>query len=78
MRSLSVCLSMILMGGFTVGLWELQGAADSQKPLGGDGSDGTTEEPIVSDQFGNSMRQLWSQLDEEERQVIVDAWERNV
>jgi len=41
-------------------------AAGTDKPPGGDGSDGTTEEPIVSDgQYGTDLVAAWDSLTED-------------
>lgn len=48
-------------------LWQLSGDAQRRKPLGGDGSDGTTEEPIVADDYDDSMPQIWKNLTAKEQ-----------
>jgi len=44
-------------------------------PLGGDGSNGTTELPIVADSYGNQPRGFWNSLTAEQRKEIWDAYE---
>lgn len=58
-------------------LWRLGSSCLNQKPLGGDGSNGTTEEPIVSDSYGNNLKALWPQLEPEEQEVLTKAYEKN-
>jgi len=55
-------------------LYSLANEASNHKPLGGDGSDGTTEEPIVANDCGNSMKQLWDKLTPEEQEQIEEAF----
>jgi len=58
-------------------LWETLTKAKNPKPLGGDGSDGTTEEPIVSDgQYGTDLVAGWPHLKESSRENIVAAAEK--
>lgn len=48
--------------------------AGTDKPLGGDGSDGTTEEPIVSSgEYGSDLVAGWPKLSESARQNICEA-----
>lgn len=59
-----------------VELWKmLEQAANNgtAKPLGGDGSDGTTEEPIVSNYYGSSLKTVWGKLSKEARENISEA-----
>ena len=53
-------------------LWWKMGEEDL-KPLGGDGSNGTTEEPIHSDSYGNSMPQVWPRLSPESQAEVRRA-----
>ncbi len=46
--------------------------AGTAKPLGGDGSEGTTEEPIVSNgEFGSDLAAAWPHLSEDARNNII-------
>ncbi len=47
------------------------------KPLGGDGSDGTTEEPIHSEDYANQPKQFWPKLTEAAQANINDAYARD-
>jgi len=58
-------------------LWEFVGS-DKDKPLGGDGSDGTTEIPIVDDSYGNQPKAFWPKLTEAEKEEITKAYEADV
>ena len=55
-------------------LWGFVGS-NNDKPLGGDGSDGTTEIPIVDDSYGNQPRAFWPKLTKAEREEITKAYE---
>lgn len=61
-------------------LWNALGeaeAAGTAKPLGGDGSDGTTEEPIVSSgEYGSDLVSVWPKLSEAARTNIHEAASR--
>ena len=62
-----------------VRLWQITGESEKNgtaKPLGGDGSNGTTELPIVADSYGNQPRGFWNSLTTEQRKEIWDAYER--
>jgi hypothetical protein len=49
-------------------------AAGTDKPLGGDGSDGTSEEPIVSSgEYGSDLVAAWPELSDEARRQIHEA-----
>jgi len=50
--------------------------AGKAKPLGGDGSNGTCEEPIVSNGYDNSMKNVWKKLTPAERQELADAYKK--
>jgi len=56
-------------------LWQLLVDSEKEgtdKPLGGDGSDGTTEEPIVSDgEYGSDLVAGWPKLSQEARRNII-------
>jgi hypothetical protein len=62
-------------------LWKLVSESEqagTDKPLGGDGSDGTTEEPIVSSgEYGTDLAVGWPQLSLETRIAIYEAAERH-
>lgn len=49
-------------------------AAGTDKPTGGDGSDGTTEEPIVSEgEYGSDLVAAWPKLSDEAKKNIHEA-----
>ena len=55
-------------------LWNYLGKAENPKPMGGDGSDGTTEEPIVSSgEYGTDLVAAWPHLSEAARQNIREC-----
>ena len=54
-------------------LWEFVGGTDD-KPLGGDGSNGTTEIPIVDHSYGNQPRAFWSKLTKAQQEEIATAY----
>ena len=60
-----------------VELWKCLEAAEqdgNSKPLGGDGSDGTTEEPIVSSgEYSSDLVAAWPKLSEVARLNIHEA-----
>lgn len=57
-------------------LCEISVSSTNRKPLGGDGSNGTTEIPIVDDCYGNQPRNFWPQLTREQQQQISVAYAR--
>ena len=59
-------------------LWQLLevAAQGNMKPRGGDGSDGTTEEPIVSDEYDDNMEAIWPLLSEAEQTEIAQAYNK--
>jgi len=61
-------------------LWEAvvkSEKAGTAKPLGGDGSDGTTEIPIVSSgEYGTDLVAVWPRLSLEARTNIHECYER--
>jgi len=58
-------------------LWKCLEEADkagTAKPMGGDGSDGTTEEPIISSgTYGSDLVAAWPKLSEAARRNICEA-----
>jgi len=55
-------------------LWTILSEAENPKPLGGDGSNGTTEEPIISDgQYGSDLVSGWSHLSRKAQENIIAA-----
>jgi hypothetical protein len=54
-------------------LWQIETDNPNSKPLGGDGSNGTVEEPVISSEYGQHW---WDQLTEEEQKVIADGLRR--
>lgn len=67
------CISGITSATYTE-LWNYLGKADNPKPVGGDGSDGTTEEPIVSSgEYGTDLVAAWPHLSEAARQNIMEV-----
>jgi hypothetical protein len=59
-------------------LWRLTSEASEAgraQPLGGDGSNGTTEIPIVGGDYDNLVGNAWHHFTEEERAEIVKAAE---
>ena len=56
-------------------LWSFLDSGND-KPLGGDGSNGTTEEPIVADDYSNQPKVFWSKLTEDEQRTIADAYHK--
>jgi hypothetical protein len=61
-------------------LWQALAEAEkagTDKPPGGDGSDGTTEEPIVtSGEYGSDLVAAWPRLSLEARTNIHECYER--
>jgi hypothetical protein len=59
-------------------LWKELESADNRKPPGGDGSDGTTGEPIVSDgSYGSDLVAAWGRLSARARRNIHACAEDN-
>ena len=56
-------------------LWVFMGEVkkEDRTPLGGDGSDGTTEEPIA-DKAEDALALFWDRLEEEEKTALQWAW----
>jgi len=57
-------------------LWRLTSACEkarTARPLGGDGSGGTTEEPIIGGGYANELRQAWDRFTDEEKAQIIEA-----
>jgi len=58
-------------------LWNLLREADEAgkaKPIGGDGSNGTTEEPIVSSgEYASDLAAAWPKLSEKARENITES-----
>lgn len=58
-------------------LWQCMAdaeAAGKDKPLGGDGSDGTTEEPIVSSgEYASDLAAAWPKLSDKAKLQIHEA-----
>jgi hypothetical protein len=50
--------------------------AGKAKPLGGDGSNGTCEEPIIANDYDNSMKVVWKKLTPEQRRELSDAYKK--
>ena len=62
-----------------VRLWQIVSETeknDTAKPLGGDGSNGTTEIPIVDDSYGNQPHAFWDSLTTEQQKEIQDSYEK--
>lgn len=79
-HSLDECAECV--GGITpetyAELWETLGRLEQEgadmKPLGGDGSNGTTEEPIISSgEYASDLRSAWPKLSLTARQNITEA-----
>jgi len=47
--------------------------AGTSCPLGGDGSNGTTEEPIIGGGYANELGPAWSHFTNDERAEIIEA-----
>ncbi len=62
-----------ITGATYVALWKLIERGENRKPPGGDGSDGTVEEPVVSENFSNGIKACWPLLTDAQRQNIRDA-----
>ena len=48
--------------------------SEGGKPLGGDGSNGTTEIPIVDDRYSDQPKAFWPKLPPEVQAEIARAW----
>lgn len=58
-------------------LWEMLELAEHKKPLGGDGSNGTTEEPLITEgEYDSDLAAAWPKLSAESRLNIAQAAER--
>lgn len=57
-------------------LWTFVGKGSDPKPLGGDGSNGTVEEPVVSQSFSDGILSCWPKLSDEARKAIIESVER--
>jgi hypothetical protein len=56
-------------------LWDIQSECDeTAKPRGGDGSNGTTEIPIVDYSYGDQPRAFWKLLTPEQQKEIAKAY----
>lgn len=56
------------------GALEAANKAGTAKPVGGDGSDGTTEEPIVSSgEYGSDLAAVWPSLSEAAQETICNG-----
>ena len=55
-------------------LWSFVGTGND-KPLGGDGSNGTTEVPIHDHRYGNQPKAFWSELTTAEKEEITKAYQ---
>lgn len=59
-------------------LWRVhESVREGRKPLGGDGSDGTTEEPIHSTDYANNIGPAWNKLSEAAQRNINEAFANN-
>jgi hypothetical protein len=61
-------------------LWQLTSEAEKAKtaqPLGGDGSNGTTEIPIVGGDYDNVLGNAWSKFTDVEKYVLLKALDWN-
>ena len=54
-------------------LWGFLEQSENKTPLGGDGSNGTVEEPYeqMSDKFGDKMKHWWDKLSTEEQEALA-------
>ena len=60
-------------------LWQIVSETEKDgtaMPLGGDGSNGTTEIPIVDDSYGNQPRGFWNSLTIEQQEEVRNAYEK--
>lgn len=63
-----------------VKLWNLTSEfekAGTAQPLGGDGSNGTTEEPIIGGDYSNVLGKAWHRFSTEEQKEILKALDYN-
>ena len=70
------CVSGISHDTF-VRLWQIVSECEKNgtaMPLGGDGSNGTTELPIVADSYGNQPHAFWAALTRAQQQEIAYAY----
>jgi len=55
-------------------LWDLLSVAENPKPLGGDGSNGTIEEPIISSgEYGSDIVAGWPKLSRKSQENIIGS-----
>ena len=57
-------------------LWEITCDAEQAgkaQPLGGDGSNGTSEEPIIGGNYDNVLGRAWHRFTPEEQAKIIEA-----
>ena len=62
-----------------VRLWEIVAECEKNgtaKPLGGDGSDGTTELPKVADSYSNQPHSFWTAQTPAQQQEIASAYDK--
>ena len=55
-------------------LWDITSKAEKSgkaQPLGGDGSNGTTEVPIISNEYENNLAKAWKYFTDAERKQII-------
>lgn len=55
-------------------LWEITSAASNAgkaQPLGGDGSNGTVEYPMICSSYDNNLKQAWQYFTPDERKLII-------
>lgn len=72
------CLSGISHDTY-VRLWQIVSECEKNgtaMPLGGDGSNRTTELPIVADSYGNQPHTFWTALTPAQQQEIASAYEK--
>ena len=65
------CLGVSLATGSR--LWSFLDSGND-KPLGGDGSNGTTEIPIHDHRYGNQPEAFWTKLTAAEQEEITKAY----
>lgn len=62
-------------------LWHFVGEAEragTAHPLGGDGSNGTVEEPVITNgKYASDMAAVWPKLTDEERDELIEAAPKN-
>ena len=58
-------------------LWEFLEQSENKTPLGGDGSNGTVEEPYerMSAKFGDKITHWWDKLSTEEQEALAKGAE---